>query len=147
MASAIEYFKLIIEIQLFYALAVTLIVYSLPPDAIQYVSVFQQDINVDITNVSAQVESSLEKQMNIPVVDLGALVFYSGNIVVDLMLNFFTAVPGMFSILLTVMFTFINVDAYMATQVKLFTTAVITILYIVMLLQFIMNVRARGTIV
>lgn len=145
--SALKYFTLIIEIQLFYALAITMMAYSLPADAVSYINVFQQDVSVDITNVSSQFEESMQKQMNIPVIDLGALVFYSGNIVIDLMLNFFTAIPGMFNILLTVFFTFINVDAYLATQIKLFTTTLITILYIVMLIQFILNVRARGTIV
>lgn len=147
MSSVIEYFKLLIEIQLFYALAVTLIVYTLPQDSIHYISLFQQDTNIDMTDISNKIQSSLERQVNIPVVDLGALVFYSGNIIVDLMLNFFTAIPSMFSILLSVLFAFINVDAFLATQVKLFATTLITIMYVIAMLQFIMNVRARGTII
>ncbi|WP_456477600.1 hypothetical protein [Geoglobus ahangari] len=147
MSSALEYLKLIIEIQLLWSFAVTGIVYTLPADAVNHISFVQQEVNVDLTNTSTEIQQSLQKQMDIPVIDLGALVFYSGNIVIDLMLNFFTAIPGMFNILLTIFLTFINVDAYLATQLKLLSTAVLTIAYLIGILQFLLNVRARGTIV
>lgn len=140
-----RFFEMIIAIQLFYAFSVTLIVYALPPGTADYISVYQT--NVSIENTSVQVQQSIQKQMDIPVVDLGALVFYSGNIIIDLMLNFLTAIPGMFSMLLTGIFAIINVDAYIATQLKIFSTAMLTIAYIILMIQFIMGIRARGTIV
>lgn len=145
--SAFKYFTFIITAQLFYAFGITLIAYSLPPDAVNYVSLFQPSINVSLENTTVQIQESVQQQMNIPLIDLGALVFYSGNIIVDLMLNFFFAVPEMFSILLGALFIMLNVDAYLATQLKLFATAIISILYMIGVLQFLMSIRARGTIV
>ena len=141
----LKLFEAIIIGQLFYAFAVTLIVYSLPPDTINYVNVFQTDVSLE--NTSVQIQQSVQKQMDIPIVDLGALVFYSGNIMVDLMLNFLTAVPGMFSLILTALFAFINVDAFIATQLKLFATTVTTVIYVMMVLNFVMQIRTRGTII
>jgi len=145
--SAFKYFTFIITAQLFYAFGITLIAYSLPPDAVNYVSLFQPSINVSLENTTVQIQESVQQQMNIPLIDLGALVFYSGNIIVDLMLNFFFAVPEMFSILLGALFIMLNVDAYLATQLKLFATAIISILYMIGVLQFLMSIRARGTII
>lgn len=142
---AFKYFETLIIMQLFYAFAVTIIVYSLPPDTVNYINVFQTDVNLQ--NTSVKIQENIQKQMDIPVVDLGALVFYSGNIFVDLLLNFMTAIPQMFSLLLTGLFTFLNVDAYIATQLKLFVTTLLTIIYVLMVLRFIMEIRARGTIV
>ena len=141
----LKLFEAIIIGQLFYAFAVTLIVYSLPSDTINYVNVFQTDVSLE--NTSVQIQQSVQKQMDIPIVDLGALVFYSGNIMVDLMLNFLTAVPGMFSLILTALFAFINVDAFIATQLKLFATTVTTVIYVMMVLNFVMQIRTRGTII
>lgn len=143
--STFKYFETLIIMQLFYAFAVTVIVYSMPADTVNYISVFQT--NVDLEGTSVKIQENLQKQMDIPVVDLGALVFYSGNIFVDLLLNFMTAIPQMFSLLLTGLFTFLNIDAYIATQLKLFTTTLLTITYVLMLLKFIMQIRSRGTIV
>ena len=134
-----KYFELLLAMQLFYAFAITIIAYSLPDDTVNYI--------IDIENTSIQIQQTIQQQMDIPVVDLGALVFYSGNIIVDLFLNFLTAIPSMFSMVLAGLFAFINVDAFLATQLKLFITTLFTIIYILMLIQFIMNVRARGTIV
>lgn len=143
--STFKYFETLIIMQLFYAFAVTVIVYSMPADTVNYISVFQT--NVDLEGTSVKIQENLQRQMDIPVVDLGALVFYSGNIFVDLLLNFMTAIPQMFSLLLTGLFTFLNIDAYIATQLKLFTTTLLTITYVLMLLKFIMQIRSRGTIV
>ena len=143
--SVLKYFEAVIAIQLFYAFAVTVIVYSLPPDTVNYINVFQTDVSLE--NTSVQIQQSVQKQMDIPIVDLGALVFYSGNIVVDLMLNFLTAIPGMFSLVLTAIFAFINVDAYLVTQFKLFATTMATIFYVMAVLKFILEMRTRGTII
>jgi len=135
-------------IQLFYAFAMTLLTHSLPAEQLQYVSSFSAPAeSIDLNTVAGQIESSVQQQMNIPLLDLGALVFYSGNIIVDLFINFFTAVPQMATLLVSAFLMFFNVEAGLAAQLKLFVWVVIAVIYFLNLLIFIMNIRSSGAAV
>ena len=142
---AFKYFETVIIMQLFYAFAVTLIVYSIPTETANYISIYQTD--VDLYNTSELIQKSVQQQMDIPIVDVGALVFYSGNIILDLMLNFFTAVPSMFTMIFAGLFALFNVDPYITNYLKLFVFVVVSILYLMSLMQFVLSVRSGRTIV
>lgn len=82
--------------------------------------------------------------MNVPLVDLGTLVFFSGNVVVDLMLNTILAIPEMITILVNGILSLLPISSYVAVQIKVFIFAAISIMYVIMLLAFIADVRSRG---
>jgi len=146
--SVYTYFKYIITAQLFYSFAITVLSHALTPFSVNSLYLLPyQNVTTDITNVSAQIEAATQSQLDIPLIDLGALVFYSGNIVVDLLLNFFFALPSLFTLLVNGFTMLFNVDAYLAAQFKLFMFGIISVLYFLNLLAFILNIRSRGTIV
>ncbi len=146
--SAYKYFVWIIIIQLFYSFGVTTLTHAFSLYNVNNIYFTEmQNITTDITDITSQIESTTQQQMNIPLIDLGALVFYSGNIIIDLMLNFFFAIPSMFSILTNFFLMFFNLDAFLSAQLKLFVFSAISILYFMNLLAFILNIRSRGSIV
>ena len=146
-AQTINYFEYVIIIQLVFAFAITIIVYALPTDTLDYVNNFESESDLDLSTVSQDIQSGVDQQMNLPLLDLGALVFYSGNIIIDLMLRFFFAIPEMISIILGVVFMFIGIDAYIAGQLQLLVWAMVAAFYMIGIISFMMNVRSRGAVV
>ncbi|MDY6959949.1 MAG: hypothetical protein SVK08_12435 [Halobacteriota archaeon] len=145
MASTFNYFRYIVMIQLFLGLGMTLITYSLPADTLAYANVFAPEHAIDIGSTTADIELNLERQTNVPVLDIGALVFYSGNLLIDMFLNFFFAIPEAISVIANAFFMIAPIDAFIATQVKMFLFALVSIIYIFMLISFVSNVRS-GTV-
>lgn len=142
-----NYFQYVIMIQLVFAFSMTIIVYALPEDAINYASEFDTEHSLALDEVSQDLESGLTRQTNLPMLDLGALVFYSGNIVIDLMIRFFFAIPEMISIILGSVFMFIGIDAFIAAQLQLLIWAIVSAFYMLAIIKFVMNIRSQGAIV
>lgn len=149
MASSImDLFKMIIIIQLFYAFAITLLVYAVPADSLNYVTSFSDLASeIDLETVSTDIESSVQDQLNIPVVELGALIFYSGNIIIDLLLNFFFAIPEMIGLFINGFMLLFNVDSYIFAVVELFAGVIVTVLYFIGLIQLLGNLRSGGRLI
>ena len=124
-----------------------MVTYAMPQDTLEYVSIIQPGHEIELETVARDIQSSSERQMDIPVVDIGALVFHSGNIIVDLILNTIFAIPEMVTILINGFLFFFGVEAFVATQLKLLLWAVIGAIYIIAILAFIMNIRSGGNIV
>ena len=140
-------FKFIIIVQLFYALSVTLIAHAMPADTLDKVSAFSDLAeDIDLEQVSNNIQDSVQSQINIPVIELGALIFYSGNILLDLLLNFFFAIPQMITLLINSFLFFFNLETIILATIQLFFSVLITSLYFIGLLQLLINVRSgRGT--
>lgn len=136
-------FKLILLVQLFFALCITLVTYTMPEDSLDYVTSFA-DITetVNLENVATDIESGLEQQTNIPVIELGALVFYSGNILLDLLLNFAFAIPTMIGLLVSGIVRLINLDSFITVTIQLFATVIVTAWYFIAIIQLITGVRS-----
>lgn len=145
----LQLFKVMIYVQGFYALAVTLIAYSVPPEVLGYTSTVQQpatDYNLQMMN--DKVSTNLNNQKNIPLIDLGSLLFYSGNFIMDMLLNFISAIPQMICLLIMLVFgNLISMDPVILSQVNVFVGALCTLLWIIGLIQTIMAVRSRGSTV
>lgn len=143
MANIMSFFKIMITMQLFYAFAITLLAYSVPADAQSYVTSFS-DLAEDISleNVSSEVQSSFESQTNIPLIELGALVFYSGNILIDLMLNFAFAIPQMLTLLLSGLLSIFGLDMFIFATMQLFLSVTVMVLYFMALIQLLTGVRS-----
>lgn len=144
MTESITLFKTIILVQLFFSFAITGISYALPSDAVHYIdSASDLASRIDLENTGEQIEESLTKQTNIPVIELGALVFYSGNIIIDLLLNFIFAVPEMFALILNLfMLLFGNIDYYLTALVQIFISVTYYSLYLISAMQTITNIRS-----
>lgn len=122
----------------------TTIVYSLPPEAKQTITLFEPEHSPDIGRYAEQVEEQLGKEMHVPLVDMGTLIFFSGNIVIDLMLNTILAIPEMLVMLISGILVLFPINPYLAVQLKLFIFIAIAIMYVIMLLSFIADMRSRG---
>lgn len=141
------FFKLIIMIQLFWALGITLLVYSIPTTELNYISIYTSTVNTNqLETIGSDIQGNLENQINLPLVELGAIIFYSGNLIIDLMINFFTAVPQIFSLLLTILFVFMPIDVNLQSLIITFFYSIVTVLYFLNLLSFLSNFRSGGGI-
>lgn len=147
MVNAMQLFKIVLMVQLFYSFAITGLSYSMPADALTYTEVFQgADESTTLESVAGNVEDSLQSQKNIPVIELGALVFYSGNIILDLIVNFLFALPQMIGMLINGVMLLMNVDSYLFALIEIFFSVVISIFYLIGLMEMLLSVRSGRSI-
>jgi hypothetical protein len=141
-------FLTILLVQLFYSVGVTMFVYALPADSLQTASMFSDlSSDIDVTDTANEIEASLNRQTSIPLIDIGALVFYSSSIIIDLLLNFVFAIPQMLTLLLNAFGTLFleQIDTVIMTMVQSFISAVILVWYLIGLLQFFSGVVSGGS--
>lgn len=138
-----SYFKIIIIIMLFYAVSITLLEHVIPVDAITMVTPFTNvGEGVDLNATSNKVQDSLTRQTSLPLVDMGALVFYSGNILLDLLLNFVFAIPQMVGLLINGLCLLLNLPDFISTTIQIFSSVIMVVIYLISLIQLITNVRS-----
>jgi hypothetical protein len=133
-------------VQLFFGLSITLITYALPADTLNYVEIATPSGMPDVEDTARGIEGAVENQVKIPIVDVASLVFYSGNIVIDMILNSIFAIPSLISSFIGLFFMFVPVDAYVASYLKIFIFAVIAVIYVIGILQFLLNFRSGATV-
>ncbi len=137
-----ELFKIVILIQLFYSFAITVLVSAMPPESLNYVTGFSDITDeINLETVSSDVQSSLTSQTEIPVIDVGSLIFFSGNILLDLLLNFAFAIPQMLGLLISGLLLLINVDSTIYITVELFTGVLVVVMYFIAIIQLIAGLR------
>jgi hypothetical protein len=134
--------KGILVIMLFYSFGVTIFSYTLPTATLDYIKPFETKTTTSLTDTVNEVESSIDRQLNIPIIEIGALVFYSGNIVIDLFLNFIFAVPEMLTILTHGIILIINLPDYLVDTIQTFAFSVFSIFYILSVIQLLLGVRS-----
>lgn len=149
--STLDFFKVTIMVMLFYGVSITLIAYALPADAKPYANSLVEgvsDNNLDYESVSADVQDSLANQKDIPLIDVGALVFYSGNLFVDLLLNFMTAIPQLITIVINGVLVLFGggLDPLMMGILEGFSFAALVIFYSIAALQSILGIRSGRVI-
>lgn len=151
-----DWFTAMLIIQIVYTFAITGFVYLLPQDIYDTVGLLPPNVNNFIgeggrsqaEEIGETLQNSVNTQTNLPgFIEVGALVFYSGNLLIDLMIRFFTAVPEMLSILVGGVLLLVNVDAYVAAQMQLIVWIMFTVFYVLGLISFIMNIRSGTTVV
>lgn len=150
MNDMLEYLKVIFMVQLFYAFAITLVIYSVPAGSLNYIPGNFNETATEFSekNIAGNLEQNFTKQVGVPsLVEVVTLVVYSGNIVLDLFLNFITAVPQMFTLLIGGFLLFFNVDAMISTQIKLLIETLITVFYMLGLVSFLLAIRSQGGLV
>lgn len=141
--STMDYFKTIIYIMLFYSFSISLFTYSLPAEDLNYVSSFSDlGASIDLESVSSEVQGSVESQTDLPVLDVGALVFYSGNFLIDLLLNFAYAIPQMIALLITGLMMLLSLDTYIVNYLQFFLMVTISVMYMLGIIQLLTGIRS-----
>jgi len=143
MVDTVTGFKIMIIVMLFYSASISLVAYAIPTDARHYLNLFEdQTGRMDADRIGAQIESGLSKQTNIPVIEIGALVFYSGNILLDFILNFLFAVPEMIGFLFAGFLTLVNLPVGIAHIIQAFSSVAVMGWYVIGLIQMVTSVRS-----
>lgn len=146
--SVLSYLKTVLIAQLFYAFIITMFVYAIPPEALDDLHTFRAPANeFNEKYIAEEIEGNLTRQTTLPVIELATLVFYSGNIVLDLLLNFATAVPQMLTLLIGTFFLFFRVDAVLANALTQFFFIMFSMIYLLAVVSFLLNIRSQGTVV
>jgi hypothetical protein len=144
-----KYFMVMIAVQLFFAASVTTLAYTLPSEMVHKVEILQSsNTNLNLDNLTTTLQSSVERQRSVPIIDMGALIFYSGNIVLDLIVNFVGAGPAMITMafkLISLLFG--GMDIYITSIIQGVITILMFAWYIISLLTMITNMRAGGKII
>ena len=142
MGKGLDAFKIMMLVMVFWSFVFTIITYTIPvSDRPQLALITFQNGTTDLAAINQEFESAVTSQTEIPLVELGALLFYSGNIIIDLMLNFAFAIPEMFTILLNIMFLVLPISTQIKVGVFTFVSALIAIAYAIGILQFVTNLR------
>ncbi|MEE9364822.1 MAG: hypothetical protein V3U92_19650 [Cellulophaga sp.] len=134
-----------------YSFCTTTIIYALPDEIIEnYQFSWSEDL-FDVeksTSTSNQIQTDIkdivEKERKAPFVNTVTLIFYSGNLVVDLLLNFITALPSMVILLVSAFMFLFNVDSYLALQIKMTIGAILTVTYLAGLINVLVSFRSAG---
>ena len=98
---------------------------------------------IELGTLQSSIDSGISVQTSIPLLETGALIFYSSATILNLMVNFFTAIPQMATLLVTVLFMFIPVDLSIAITVKMWVFGIVGILYAIALFAFITGSRTN----
>jgi len=147
MANFLDYFKAALIVQLFWSITITLLISTIPAANLTYLSWASDSPSASaLSSVSSEMQSALNTSTTLPVVDTATLVFYSGNIVLDLIGNFVVAVPQMFTLLLTGLFMLFPIDYKLQDTIFIVSYSFISILYLFSLLAFVTNMRSGGNV-
>jgi hypothetical protein len=117
------------------------------PDAQQQQIVMYTDARgvINFATLGNTMEGTVKSQSTIPFLNVGSLIFYSTSLILNLVVNFITAIPQMISWLLLGLFEFIPVHQTIQTSVRMIFIAMITILYYLLLVLYIMGVRTQAS--
>jgi hypothetical protein len=143
MANASSIFYTLMLMQIFFSLGVTMIVAVLPAAQANQIVIFTNSNNlINVATLSTSMVGGVGSQQTIPLIEFGALIFYSTNIFINLVVNFFFAVPQMIIAFVSVLFFFIPISYTLQLIIKTTGIAVVTIVYYYLLLIYIMGLRA-----
>jgi hypothetical protein len=92
--------------------------------------------------MAGEVEDSLSTQTNLPAIDLGALIFYSGNILIDLLLNFAFAIPEIIALLIHSLMSMFSLEVQIFGLMTILFYLLFMIFYILGIIQFLTGIRS-----
>lgn len=144
----LDLLKVIFAINTLFSFAITGLAYSLPEQTLVYLEPYSNGQAIGTgTEISTELENNLDSQTNIPVIDMGALIFYSSNIVIDLIMNFIFAIPEMIGFLVTGVLFLFGIDTFLANQFQILLTALMIALYIIGVMSTLLKLRSGQGIV
>lgn len=149
--STFDSFKGVLTVMLFYSVSITLLTSFMPVEALTYADFFGEGVsssNLDYSSIAGDIQGGLDQQSSVPLIEVGALVFYSGNILIDLILNFITAIPQMIGLLINGIATLFgnSLSIVFLGIIEGFVTAAITIFYLLSLISLSTSIRSGRVI-
>ena len=143
MAETTDFFARAIEVMAVYSLMITLLMYALPSDQRTYVLELKgSPAYREIDDISKQFQTNVDQQRSFGVVEVAALALYSGNILIDLILNFFMAIPSMATIIMKGILIFMNLSDPIKNAVMVFTYAIVGIIYLLSIILLLLDIRS-----
>lgn len=141
-----NYFTTVLIISLFWGFMITTILYQMPTADRDIIVKFEnaQGISTDYKATTRKFQESLEEQQQFGLVDLGSLALFSGNIIIDLALNSFFAIPQMFSLLFKGIFTLLHINVFLQAQLLLWVQGIFSIIATLVLIRFLLGVRTQS---
>jgi len=142
--NTLQLFTTLLVVQIFWSLSVSLIVPFMPNATSNQVIMFNNSANVlELGTLQSSVNTGISDQTSIPLLETGALIYYSSSTILNIMVNFFTAIPQMATLLVSVVFMFIPVDISTSISIKAWVFGIVGILYAIALFAFITGTRTN----
>jgi len=142
--NALQLFTTLLLVQLFWSLGVSLLIPYMPNALDNQVVMFTNSNNViELGTLQSSVSQGITDQQNIPLLEVGALVFYSSATILNIMINFFTAIPQMVTLLMSVIFLFIPIGYDLQIVLQTWVFGIVTVLYFIALFTFLMGTRTN----
>jgi len=142
------FFTVIIIAQLFFSISITTLTYSAPDDMSEKITSIAGIVDVvNIKVTASKIQSSVSQQTSLPLLDLGALAFYSSNIILDLILNFAFAIPQMFTLIINALALLFNIDSVIMSYLTIFVFVAFAALYFIGLIKLISSMRTGQTVI
>ena len=139
-STGLQIFTSLLLVQMFYALAVTLLVPLIPGVASAQLVTYTDGTGVvNMVTLAQSLQSGVTNQQSVPLLNLGTLIFYSANIIVNLMVNFFTAIPQMLTIFVDGLFHIFPIAATLQNGIKVTFITIVSIIYFIVIFSFIMS--------
>ena len=139
----LDFIKIVLMAQLFFSFSMTTVSYAIPDDALHYMAIYTDEEYIyTLDELSTTFEDNLKLQTEVPIIELGSLLFYSGNYLLDLVLNFIYAFPAIFGLLIKGLLFLISVDAVIANNLTVLMWGVTTVIYVIGIFQLITRVRS-----
>lgn len=143
----LDFFIYVLMVQLFWSFAVTSLIYVVPGEYAVAVTLFTSDPTAStLTTISPSVQTNIENQLQLQLIDIATLIYYSGNLIIDLILNFLGAVPQMFALLIQAFSIFVPVDSELLGVFKFYIIVLVQILYIIGFVTTITSLRSGTSI-
>ena len=143
MADMLNYLVVMLTVMALFSVAVSLYTHAMPPEMLNRITSFSDlSSTMNLEDMSNSVQGNLERQTKMPVVEMGAIVFYSGNMLLDLFLNFTFAIPEMVGLLIYSLTRIFSIDTVIIALVELLLGVVMIVWYFVSLLQLIIGIRS-----
>jgi len=139
--------EVLLIVNLFWATASTIFAYAFVNPTYSNVLGDLISPTMSVEEMGQQVQGTLSAQTSIPVIDVGALIFYSGVILVDFVTNFLTAIPSMGTALITIFQYVFGIDAVVAYWIKMFVYVFVMIVWMIYLLQIVLAMRGGARVV
>lgn len=137
------FFKYMVMVSFFWSFFITTIISTLPATQLTTTDLFS-GVDRDMNSMAQQLDVGVANQKNLPATDIGALVYYSGIYLIDLMVNFFAALPQMVGLAIRGIFLFVPTPVEIQRQIVLVIELIVAALYVLNFIALLANMRSSG---
>lgn len=144
MANITNLLRLLVIIMIVYSGGMTVFIHTLPANTLNQLRPFQGPTSsLPDETINEITDSTFLQLSDIPLINVGALVFYTGNIFIDFIVNFVTALPQIFVLLLNVFsLVGINIDATILLAIQGMATVILSVTFVLGLIELWIDIRS-----